>query len=71
MQALKGELRATLKKLSKIVHVNSENLMKLSNEEWSSESGQRLVRQTNYLAQSEIFLRDAISSINLAEKAGR
>lgn len=71
MKSIKKELKEALKKLSKLIHDNSESLMKLSNEEWASAAGQRLVRETNYLAQSEIFLRDAISSLTIAEKQDR
>ena len=68
MKSIKKRLEKSLKRLSKKIHKNSERLSKLSNEEWSSAEGQKLVRKTNYLAQSEIFLRDAIASITLAEK---
>lgn len=68
MKSIKKELQKALKKLSSLLHVNSDKLVKLSNEEWASAAGQRLVRETNYLAQSEIFLRDTISCLNIAEK---
>ena len=68
MKKIKKKLEKALKKLSNLIHVNSENLLKLSNEEWSSAAGQRLVRETNYLAQSETFLRDTITCLNIAEK---
>lgn len=68
MKKIKKELEKALKKLSTLIHVNSDNLMKLSNEEWASAAGQRLVRETNYLAQSEIYLRDTITCLNFAEK---
>ncbi len=68
VKTIKKELEKALKKLSNLIHVNSDNLLKLSNEEWASAAGQRLVRETDYLAQSEIFLRDAITSLNIAER---
>lgn len=71
MKSIKEELEKALKKLSKLVHDNSKSLMKLSNEEWASAAGQKLVRETNYLAQGEIFLRDAIASLTIAEKQDR
>lgn len=69
MKTIKKELEKALKNLEKLIHVNSDNLLKLSNEEWASAAGQRLVRETDYLAQAEIYLRDATASVNLAEKS--
>ena len=68
MKAIKKELGKALKKLSNMIHINSEKVYKFSNEEWASAAGQRLVRETDYLAQAEIYLRDAIASVNIAEK---
>ncbi len=68
MKAVKKELGKALKKLSNVIYINSEKVYKFSNEEWASASGQRLVRETDYLAQAEIYLRDAIACVNIAEK---
>ena len=65
-KTVEKELKGTLKKLTGLVKANTEKLLSLSNEEWSSESGQKLVHETNYLATAEIYLRDSISSLRIA-----